>query len=73
MKSCIVNRILLLSIFVLADCSVAVAKPKAEQRAEQCKKFDLNDDGFQTNNYGWIIRVDRNRAFDKFVVAFGVR
>ena len=51
MKSCIVNRILLLSIFVLADCSVAVAKPKAGQRAddiEQHKEFELNADGFET-------------------------
>lgn len=75
MKSCIVNRILLLSIFVLADCSVAVAKSKAGQRAddfEQYKEFDLNADGFQTNKDSWIIRVDRNRAFDKFVVTMPV-
>ena len=75
MKSCIVNRILLLSIFVLADCSVAAAKPKAGQRAddfEKKKEFKLNADGFETNEYGWIIRVDRNRAFDKFVVTMPV-
>lgn len=75
MKSCIVNRILLLSIFVLADCSVAVAKPKAGQRADDFgnyKKFKLNADGFEANNDSWIIRVDRNRAFDKFVVTMPV-
>ena len=75
MKSCIVNRILLLSIFVLADCSVAVAKAKAGQRAddfEQYKEFELNADGFETNKCGRIIRVDRNRVFDKFVVTMPV-
>ena len=69
MKSCIVNRILLLSIFVLADCSVAVATPKAGQRANE---FKLNADGFETNKKGEIIRVDRNRVFDKFVVTMPV-
>lgn len=71
MKSCIVNRIVLLSIFALADCSVAVAKPKAEQRAdafEEYREFNLNADGYQVNRDGWIIRVDRNRIFNEFVI-----
>ena len=75
MKSCIVNRILLLSIFVLADCSVAIAEPEAGKMADdfkEYKEFKLNADGFETNKYGWIIRVDRNRVFDKFVVTMPV-
>lgn len=64
-----------ISILALADCSVAIAKTKAGQKAkdfEQYKEFNLNTDGFEENKQGWIIRVDRNRVFDKFVVTMPV-
>lgn len=47
----------------------AEAKPKAGKKADDFKNYSdikLNEDGWQTNSEGWLIRVDRNRTFNEF-------
>lgn len=64
----ILSAITMLLIILVDSLPAIAATGKKAGEWSRHKEFHLNSEGYETNSAGWIIRVDRNRIFNEFIL-----